>query len=327
MAQGVKNKKQHYVPQCYLRGFSDNGKGIFTYNKSLEKSFQIGIKDACQIDDFYKIHRKFIDEKEREQFEENFYETTFFAKNIEAEYNKQLIFIGQLLSKWITAPHNQPALDSVTRDLLAGYLGIQLLRLPHIRNDYYQAHKKAEQKRLEIIKGFVTENNPKHKEFINTISLNQDDDYASIVHSEIYSDQTLIDGMQDRLREKTWAFLVSETNDLYTSDFPLVVVPFIPKQPPYYNGIGMRGVQIVIPITGSMAISMWDHDLFDHKKYQAEQFQPISRIDKMLFNLYQYANAETNVFCAGNSFDFINQVKRDGMLSSVYVYKSKTEVH
>jgi hypothetical protein len=62
MAEGIKNKKQHYVPRCYLRGFSNNGKGIFTYNKSLERSFQIGIKDACQIDDFYKIHRKFVDE-------------------------------------------------------------------------------------------------------------------------------------------------------------------------------------------------------------------------------------------------------------------------
>jgi hypothetical protein len=327
MAEGIKNMKQHFVPQCYLRGFSNNGKGIFTYNKSLEKSFQIGIKDACQIDDFYKIHRKFVDEKEREQFEENFYEMTFFAKHIEIEYNKQLSLVKHLLSEWINNPHDRPALDNITRDLLAGYLGIQVLRLPHIRNDYYQAYKKAEQKRFEIIKGFVAGNNLDYKDFIDMISLNQDDDYASIVHSEIYANQALIDGMQDRLREKTWAFLVSETNDLYTSDFPLVVVPFVPDQAPYYNGVGMRGVQIVIPITGNLAISMWDPDLFDHANYQAEKFQLISSLDKMLFNLYQYANADTNVFCASNSFEFINNVKQDGMLSSVYVYKSKTEVH
>lgn len=214
--------------------------------------------------------------------------------------------IKQSLSEWLHAPHARSALDNVSRDLLAGYIGIQLLRLPHIRNDYYQAYKKAEQKRFEIIKGFVAGNNPEHKEFINTNSLNQDDDYASVVHSEIYANQALIDGMQDRLREKTWAFLVSETNDLCTSDFPLVVVPLVPRQPPYYNGVGMRGAQIVIPITGNLVISMWDTNLFDYAKYQAEQFQPISGKDKMLFNLYQYVNAETNIFCANNSFDFID---------------------
>lgn len=187
MAKGVKNKKQHYVPQCYLRGFSGNGKGIFTYNKSLEKSFQIGIKDACQIEDFYKVHRKFVDEKERKQFDENYYETTFFAKQIRTEFNTQLCIVKHLLSEWINAPHNRPALDSFTRDFIAGYLGIQLLRLPHIHNDNYKAYKKAEQKRFEIVKGFVAGSNPEYKEFIDKISMNQDADYASIVHSEIYA--------------------------------------------------------------------------------------------------------------------------------------------
>ncbi len=46
-------KKQHYVPQFYLRFFSDDKKHLFTYNIKLKKSFRSKINRLCQSSYFY----------------------------------------------------------------------------------------------------------------------------------------------------------------------------------------------------------------------------------------------------------------------------------
>lgn len=49
----VEYKKQHYVPQSYLRFFSHNGKMVYAYILNLKKSFPVNIKKICQKDYFY----------------------------------------------------------------------------------------------------------------------------------------------------------------------------------------------------------------------------------------------------------------------------------
>jgi len=46
-------KKQHYVPQFYLRQFSPDRKLIYAYNLERKKGFRINIKNICQENYFY----------------------------------------------------------------------------------------------------------------------------------------------------------------------------------------------------------------------------------------------------------------------------------
>jgi len=46
-------KKQHYVPQFYLRQFSQDGKMVYSYNLNHKKGFGMNIKNICQEKYFY----------------------------------------------------------------------------------------------------------------------------------------------------------------------------------------------------------------------------------------------------------------------------------
>ena len=49
----AKNKRQHYVPQHYLKGFSQDRKSFYRYNLKTKESSQKSIKKSCQISYFY----------------------------------------------------------------------------------------------------------------------------------------------------------------------------------------------------------------------------------------------------------------------------------
>lgn len=49
----VENKKQHYVPQFFLRQFSWNDKHLYAYNVKTKKSYCVSISDVCKGKYFY----------------------------------------------------------------------------------------------------------------------------------------------------------------------------------------------------------------------------------------------------------------------------------
>lgn len=49
----MRNKKQHYVPQFYLKNFSNDGKNIYCYDKEEFKSYPQSIKNIAQSKYFY----------------------------------------------------------------------------------------------------------------------------------------------------------------------------------------------------------------------------------------------------------------------------------
>ncbi|MBL0183894.1 MAG: DUF4238 domain-containing protein [Chitinophagaceae bacterium] len=45
---------QHFVPELYLKNFSPNGKQIFVYDKTIEKSFSSSISSVASHSLFYR---------------------------------------------------------------------------------------------------------------------------------------------------------------------------------------------------------------------------------------------------------------------------------
>lgn len=53
--------KQHYIPRCYLRRFSDNDKCIYAYDKQHSKKYQASFKSVCTEDDLYSISDDYLE--------------------------------------------------------------------------------------------------------------------------------------------------------------------------------------------------------------------------------------------------------------------------
>ncbi len=52
-------KKQHYVPQFYLKQFASPDERLYAFNKFTKKSFQTRVRDAASEMRFYDIHPDF----------------------------------------------------------------------------------------------------------------------------------------------------------------------------------------------------------------------------------------------------------------------------
>ena len=52
--------KQHYIPRCYLRRFSDNEKSIYTYDKVNAKSYNASLMSVCCEEDLYTLSDEYV---------------------------------------------------------------------------------------------------------------------------------------------------------------------------------------------------------------------------------------------------------------------------
>jgi hypothetical protein len=97
-----KHVRQHFIPVCYLRGFSGNDKTLYVYDKQISKSYCKAIKKIAYADNLYRIDKKYLNKGANNPIDENYYETEYFAKNIESEYNRILIDIRGRAKEWLT---------------------------------------------------------------------------------------------------------------------------------------------------------------------------------------------------------------------------------
>ncbi len=50
-----KARKHHFLPQFYLRGFSDDGKTVLQIEKHTGRSYRCSVKDAAAVRDYHKL--------------------------------------------------------------------------------------------------------------------------------------------------------------------------------------------------------------------------------------------------------------------------------
>ena len=88
-------RRNHYIPECYLKGFSENEKIVWIYNKKISKSYPKSVDDIFYEKDFYLIDESLIPEEGRDMINYKSIEYDFFAEQIESQYAD---FLGHVRS-------------------------------------------------------------------------------------------------------------------------------------------------------------------------------------------------------------------------------------
>lgn len=241
------NRKQHYIPQCYLRNFSPNDKNIFIYDKMKGDSFRNTVESVANIDYFYDLPEKFIENIEEIPNGTKFYEKAFFADTVEKYFNN---ILGQIIDKgnlWLRNEDIDEIINPHEKELFSQLIAIQYLRMPNIREKYSNARKKGIDCTSDIIKSFLSCQNPELKGEIDSFQVAYDESFDPILHSEIYADEELYIEIANQILNKHWVYFIAENKDFYTSDNPIIIKPHIPNQRPFYEGFGMTGAEIIFP--------------------------------------------------------------------------------
>ena len=288
-----KTIKQHYVPQFYLKNFSNKSKeGFFIYCYDIDenKQYPANIKNIAEEKYFYKIGD--------EDFEEFFRKTEDLASPIINNLSKN----GKI----------KPLNVIKNREILSSFLSVQFFRTKETREDLLETFSKIS---THLQKHNL---NNEMELFVEQI------DEKYIKHHQIEFIDRASRKMVDELLFKKWVVLKNKTEiDFLTSDNPIVL----------YNPHGLLGfaseyIHIFYPINPKLCLCLLDS--FNYSNFgECNKFDDdevlinirktetckINSIDDVnLINDVQSKNATKHIFSKNNSFDRVSCLVEKGLI-------------
>jgi len=291
--------KHHYIPQCYLRNFSNNGRKIYTYDKNLSKKYCADISSVCEINDFYKISNDYIEENPEYEGAELMIECDYFAQNIEPKYSELLNRLISCKNECLIDKCKNIGFSYKDKRIIAAHIVIQYLRLPHIRTETIQLFDDIMPKMIELTKALASEGNDND---FNDLKIVAHCEPAILHASNTFMNDEFVNKFSEALANNYWSFLVSEKGNFYTSDFPIVVEPHVPNVRPMYLGLAQYGSELTFPISKDIVITMWDREYFADKRTEDCKFYLIDEKEERRQNLLRYFNARRHVFSFYDDF-------------------------
>lgn len=297
-------RKQHYLPECYLKNFSFDGKGIFVYRKNLKENvFRQSISNIACEKNFYDIPEKYLLPEYSDKVQ--YIEKDVFAGGFEKLFSELLPKIITNCSSW-TAKLPIKIINSKERDYFAELIALQYLRLPQFRKRYWEANKDLQKKRADIITSFLAAQNPQFKD--EKVSLEFDEKAASAYHSDFILDESWRYKIQDQIVKKNWIYYYTDKN-VYTSDNPILLKPHLPNSKRFIEGFAMKGVEIIFPISSKIILTIWDEEYFPESSRFNNSVVMLE--DKKLreYNYYQYCFSRAEVYSSTKDFKIIDEYK------------------
>ena len=307
-----KDKKRHYIPQCYLRLFSNDQKHIWTFDKIKGSDYSSTITDICTKNDFYTISKDFVES--HEGVSPLSLEKDFFADWYEPKLSEYLQTINNLAIDAINSSHSIISLNNEQKYDFAKLLAIQWFRLPQIRYNNESTFDEFMPKVKRLFKEGLSKemNNP------DIAKLNVDVSIAdkSVYHAKsTFLDEKLVDTFASKLSENIWTFSYSSDGDFYTSDFPITVNAHVDNVRPTCQGLAQYGAEVTYPLSKNLALTIWDKEYFANSGKKDLLIFASTAKEIRAFNALRYIYAQRQLFSSKNDFAFIKFISQECPMS------------
>ncbi len=230
MSEDSDTRRQHYVPQSYLKGFENSSGNICCFDKVEKKSFQTNTRNIGQENWFYD------DEGEQETEEK--------LSELEGQFKP---ILEQILGK-----ENIDCLSQRQKETLADFLANQAVRTRERREHMKQTLKGLkEELEGENLQGAM-------EAFYKTLE-NEEirEDRSRDLQKEML--QNHIDEIKELLLQHDWILLENNSDiPFWTSDNPVVM--FNPLNQPNRGNLGFasKGIQIYFPLSPKFCLTVVD---------------------------------------------------------------------
>lgn len=293
--KGEKNKKQHFIPQCYLKNFTSNRKSLFVFNKSKPNSkvYQQAVSNICCKDNFYSLNGisndKLVIEKD------------YFSKQIEPSLSDLLKQIIEKGSKYIKDKIPCEIFTPEEKYVFAYLLSIQWFRTPYQQKTIYDSSIEIGAKMMRLFQeGLSKETGNDNYKKLN-IKTNID---PTLEHAKSgFMNYSLLNQYAEALANNYWEFYITKLNKVYTSDFPITVKKHKEGVRNTFDGLACCGTELTYPISQNICLTIWDKEYFQDKKSKDLKFSNMSDSILNHFNAirYEYCN---ELYCSENDFSF-----------------------
>jgi hypothetical protein len=295
------SKKHHIIPQCYLSNFSNDGKGIWVYNKKEGKGYLTSVDKIFQKKDWYRIPEELIPEQEKDKINPLSIEIEFFADQVESQYNHYLKSIvsniDELLIDKSNFQHYNCRLHEDYVGEFAMQIAIQYFRTPKARQevmsilaDLLEASQMIDSKYMD--NELISELNKPHTK------------NPTIAHFwTIFANDKFIPGITEILKSKIWLTCVSPNAPFYTSDSPVTVESLYNTPRDSDISLNEKGGVITYPLTSKILLKLLDREYYAD---MADEDRSIILVNEEFVkkeNMMRFAFAQNEIVSPVNNFE------------------------
>lgn len=319
--------KQHYIPRCYLKRFSDNDKSIYAYDKRHSKKYQASLMSVCVEDDMYSISDDYIDNNKADcggGINRLSLEKDLFAKMVEPLFAQLLRSIDEIKNEWL-ADKEYYRLNFYEKRELALHIVTQYFRLPQLQDSTVDDYLRMEQAGIDMIKHIMSVQTG--DEEFNKLQIGVECE-KPVLHANLtYLNNEMLMDFTDAIANNYWIFWVSLEQDFYTSDFPIVVNPHVDNVPSTYLGLAQYGSELTYPLSPSIVLSVFDKQYFANKESLDCSFIIADAKEIRRQNMLRYFYAGHHVFSYRSDFSLIDFIYKVNSNEHVYMTPNlKTEI-
>lgn len=300
--------RQHFIPRCYLKRFSDNKRSIHTYDKIHCKKYNASLMSVCCEDDLYTMSEEYVKESnERGDGVINRFtiETDHFAHGVEPLYARFLAQVDGIKEDWVTGKDHY-RLQFLEKREFALHILTQYFRMPQIGDVMVDDYIRMERAGIDMIKEIMAVQTG--NEDFRKLEVGVKCEKPALHANLSYLDNETLMTFANAIANNIFVFMISKENDFYTSDFPIVVSPHVKNVSPMYMGLAQYGGELTIPLSPSLALSIYDRAYFKDKVELDGAFVEASNKEVRRQNFLRYMYATQHVFSYKNDFSLIDFV-------------------
>lgn len=281
-----KTKKQHYLPQFYLKSWELSDKHqIYVYDKELD-SFRINnIKDVASERYFYDFKLNDFLPNEELQMLHNY--------GYDVDVNKELQLLEHAFSAELEAPasfliekilggaktatpwhiNNCFFISEQEKNDLSAFLSFQFIRIKHVRDAIMDGSDCLVQ---------ILTNIGASQETIDKFTISKEQ--AKRIHLSMILDKPHLSELVESFNRLTWMLGINKTNKPFlTSDHPIGTYGHIKHQCVPMNGILSKGVEVFFPLSPNAILLMVDGDYHTILKSKERRYITIETEDEVDF--------------------------------------------
>ena len=305
--------KQHYIPQCYLRRFSNSEKSIYTYDKISCKAYNATLSSVCFENDLYTLSDEYV-KKSREEKKGVINSLTIehdhFSRDVESLYSQMLSQIDEIKEEWVSGK-GYYRLKHIEKKELALHIATQYLRHPLIGQAEIDNYLRFEQANVDLVK-YMMSHQTGDKGF-EDLEIEVTCEKPALHANLTYMNYDALMDCAEKMADNIFVFWVSKGNDFYTSDFPIAVEPHANDARHQYFGLLMYGGELMMSLSPSLSLSIYDKDYFSEDNLDCSFIEADDK-DVRRHNMMRYFYAQRHVFSYKNDFSLIE-----------FIYKMKGE--
>jgi hypothetical protein len=288
-----KVKREHYVPQSYLRGFTENGKQLFVFDKSTKKTFYTSVSRIASEGYFYDLSE---------------------SQDIE----KALAKLDGIYPHWrdsiIKTVENGERITLEHQAKLAFFIAMQVRRTRWFRNFNITIAEQVEEVLIKMSDycdekfGVPLKPDASLSEYLAP----NKEEMAKLAQIQSMRSFSTMHNLMQILVHHIWIVGVNQTTQpFYTSDNPVVKWPH--KQHPIltYSGLQSEGIEIAFPLNSRYMLALLERTFHANLAALDCDSMPINEDGVVYYNGLQIAGSYRWLYCSSDSFGLAKEICRE----------------